>query len=172
MSWEQRAAPRPIVLVRAWIAWWLLCGVLWLWLDDTVALPELIDGAVCAAVGATAATMALARSPMRFAPRRAWLRLWWRPLVQFGTDLPVLVRVLANAATGGNRDPGAIRTVAFALETDRDARAAQIALASVAGSFAANTIVVGVDLSGGALIVHELAPAVDRSGADPLGLGT
>lgn len=39
--------------------WWLLCAALWMLLDDTTALPELVDGAVAAAIGATGSTLAL-----------------------------------------------------------------------------------------------------------------
>jgi hypothetical protein len=158
-------------LVRTWIVWWLLCGALWMVLDDTTAIPELVDGAVSAAIGATAATLVSARSPVRFAPRVAWGRRWWVPLVQFVTDLPILVGVLARVVTRGDREPGGLIVISFTIESDPDARAAQIALASVAGSFAPNTIVVAVDEAAQVLIAHELMPTQSRTGADPLGLG-
>jgi hypothetical protein len=140
-------------------------------LDDTAVLPELVDGAVAAAIGASAATLVLARSPVRFASRPGWKRRWWVPLRQFFDDLPGLVRALGIALTGGARDPGELREIRFTVESDPDLRAAQIALASVAGSFAANTIVVAVDEAEQLLIVHELAPTSSRRGADPLELG-
>jgi hypothetical protein len=140
-------------------------------LDDTMALPELVDGAVAAAIGATAATLTMIRSPVRFAARRGWVRLWWRPLTQFVLDLPTLVRVLGRALMGGTRDPGGLRAIAFTIEPDGAMRAGQVALASVAGSFAPNSIVVAVDEPRGTLIVHELEPRSASSSGDPLGLG-
>lgn len=140
-------------------------------LDDTVVLPEMVDGAVAAAIGASAATVALARTPVRFAARAAWRRRLGVPLVQFLADLPGLVRVLGRALQGGDRDPGGLRELGFAVESEPDLRAAQIALASVAGSFAPNTIVVAVEEADQVLIVHELVPSSSRTGADPLELG-
>jgi hypothetical protein len=140
-------------------------------LDDTTAVPELVDGAVAASFGATAATLTMARSPVRFVVRRAWLRLWWRPLAQYVSDLPLLVRLLGQALRDGARDPGGLRTVPFTVETDEATRAGQVALASVVGSFAPNSIVVAIDEADGTLIVHELQLRSGRASVDPLGLG-
>ena len=91
--------------------------------------------------------------------------------MQFVTDLPILVGVLARALAGGERDPGKLREIPFAVESDPDARAAQIALASVVGSFAPNTIVVAVDEAAQVLIVHELTPTSIAARRRPAGLG-
>ena len=165
------SSPRALTLAWQWLAWWTVCGGLWMVLDDTTLVPELVDGAVAAAIGASAATLTTARSPVRFAARWAWLRRSWRPLVQFFGDLPTLVVLLRDAVRGGNRDPGGLRVVPFRVEPDDPSRNAQVALASVAGSFAANSIVVAVDEAAGTLIVHELRPTTTRTGADPLELG-
>ena len=140
-------------------------------LDDTTLLPELVDGAVAATIGASAATLTVARSPVRFAGRRAWLARSWRPLAQFAADLPALTAILGRALAGGDRDPGQLRALAFAVDPDPGRRPAQVALASIAGSFAPNTVVVAVDEDAGTLIVHELVPGSPRTAADPLELG-
>ncbi len=158
-------------MARHWVVWWIVCGALWMVLDDTAAVPELVDGAVAASIGATAATLTMVHSPTRFVIRVAWLRLWWRPLVQFAHDLPVLAGLMLDALRGGDRDPGGLRTIPFAVEHDPAERAGQVALASVVGSFAPNSIVVAVDEATGTLLLHELCPGVTRTGADPLELG-
>jgi hypothetical protein len=171
-SGDGRAAwPSGAALARIWIVWWLLCGALWMVLDDTTVLPELVDGAVAAAIGATGSTLALKRMPMRFVPRPGWARHWWRPWAQVITGLPVLIRVLARALAGGDREPGELRWVSFALESDPEIRDAQVALASFAGSVASNSVVVAVDESRESMLVHELEPRSGRGGPDPLGLG-
>jgi hypothetical protein len=165
------AALRRAELVRTWLIWWALCAGLWLVLDDTLALPELVDGAVAAAIGASAATLVRARSHVQFAAPPGWARHWWRPLVHLVWDLPELTRALAAALAGGDRDPGRVRTVDFSVDTDDRARAAQVALASIAGSVAPSTVIVAVDEQGGQLIFHELTPREGRERADPLELG-
>ena len=164
--WSSAAA-----LARIWLVWWLLCAALWMLLDDTTVLPELVDGAVAAAIGATGSTLALKRMPMRFVPRPEWARHWWRPWAELVTGLPLLTRVLARALAGGDREPGELRRVSFALESDPEIRSAQVALASIAGSVASNSIVVAVDERRGSLLVHELVPRTGREGPDPLSLG-
>jgi hypothetical protein len=154
-----------------WLIWWVVCAGLWMVLDDTAAIPELVDGAVAASIGATAATVTMMRHPDRFTAHPAWVRRWWRPLVQFVADLPVLAAALGTALSSGERDPGALREIPFRLEQDAATRNAQVALASLAGSFAANSVVVAVDEAAGVLLVHELRPGAGRAGADPLELG-
>ena len=139
-------------------------------LDDTTAVPELADGAV-GMIGACGATLTQARMPMRLAPRATWARRWWRPWLQLVTGLPLLVGMLLRALAGGNREPGQLRSVPFAVESDADVRAAQVALASFAGSVSCNSVVVAIDEDRGSLRVHELVPDSDPSGPDPLGLG-
>jgi hypothetical protein len=158
-------------LVRGWLVWWVACAALWLVLDDTPALPELVDGAVAAAIGASAATLVRARSHVQFAPPPGWARYWWRPLLHLVSDLPELTRTLAAALAGGDRDPGRMRTVAFSAGADDRVRAAQVALASIAGSVAPSTVIIAVDEMGEQLIFHELTPRAGRSRADPLELG-
>jgi hypothetical protein len=154
-----------------WFIWWVACAALWMVLDDTAAAPELVDGAVAASIGATAATAAMLRNPGTFTWHRVWARWWWRPLVQFIADLPGLAFALGTALRGGERDPGALREIPFRVERDAAARESQIALASIAGSFAANSVVVAVDESAGVLLIHELRVSAGRGGADPLELG-
>ena len=144
---------------------------LWMVLDDTTLVPELVDGAVAAAIGATAATLTAARSPVRFAYRGGWWRWWWRPPAQFLGGLPTLIALLLDAVRTGDRDPGGLRAIPFGVDPDPAARSTQVALASVAGSFAPNTVVVAVDESAEVMIVHELRPQSTRTGADPLELG-
>ena len=158
-------------LVRTWLIWWALCGALWLVLDDTAALPELIDGAIAAAIGASGATLVRARSHVQFAAQPGWSRYWWRPLVHLVSDLPELTRTLLAALAGGDRDPGRVRTIDFSVRADDRARAAQVALASIAGSVAPSTVIIAVDEEGGQLIFHELTAREGRERADPLELG-
>jgi multisubunit Na+/H+ antiporter MnhE subunit len=158
------------VLVRAWVAWWVVGMALWLLLEDLATTAEDVDGAVAAALGASAAVVALSRARPRPGRSRGWAGLW-RPLVSLVTDLPQLVVVLWRAILRGERDPGRVRAVSFSCETDPGRRAAQIALASFAGSLAPSAVVIAVRPSDGTLLFHELLPGEGRQAADPLELG-
>ena len=158
-------------LAKTFITWWVLSAALWLLLDDTIALPELIDGAVAAAVGAGAATAAAAAAGPAMRPPRGWVRHGWRPWAALFGDLPALVGVLAQALGAGQRDPGRLRAVAFRPADEPGERAAQIALATLAGSLAPGSVVVAVDPGRAQILVHELVPRTGREGPDPLRLG-
>lgn len=166
------ARPGVRALVVFWVAWWLVCAGLWMVLDDTVVGAEMVDGAVAAAVGATGATLVYAERLLVFRVRVRWVRGWWRPLAEFVPDLLRLVRVLAWAMAGGERSAGVMRAVRFEVCADEGERNAQVAVASVVGSFAPNTIVLGIDERTGVMLVHQLvASPGDHQSVDPLGLG-
>ncbi len=157
-------------LVRTWLTWWVLGMALWLLLEDLATPAEDVDGAVAAALGASAAVVALSRARPRPGACRGWSRMW-RPLVSLVTDLPKLVAVLWRAVRRGERDPGRVRAVPFSCEPDPERRAAQIALATVAGSLAPSTVVISVRVADDSLLFHELLPGEGRHAADPLELG-
>ncbi len=158
--------------MACWLAWWLACAVLWMWLEDTVALANMVDGAVAAALGASGATLVYAERLVAFAPRARWALRLWRPLAQFAPDLWTLAVVLLRALGGGERSPGALRALPFELVGDPGEVSARCALATVAGSFPPNTIVLGVHEDDELILVHQLVPQPgDRTSVDPLGLG-
>ncbi len=164
--------PEGRAIVACWLASWVACAVVWMWLEDTVVLANLVDGAVAAAIGATGTTLVYAERLVGFDPRARWALRLWRPLVQFGPDLRMLASVLVRALSGGRRDPGALRAVRFTPEGSPAEVSARCALASAAGSFAPNTIVLGVEPDRELILVHQLHPTPgDRTSVDPLELG-
>ncbi len=165
-------APSGRALAVCWLAWWLICAGLWMWLEDTVVLANLVDGAVAAAVGATGTTLVYAERLIAFDPRARWALGLWRPLVQFGPDMRLLASVLVRALRGGERAPGALRAVRFEPTGSPGEVSARCALATAVGSFAPNTIVLDVEADKDVMLVHQLVPRPrDRSSVDPLGLG-
>ncbi len=107
--------------------------MLWMWLEDTVVLANLVDGAVAAAIGATGTTLVYAERLVAFDPRARWALGLWRPLAQFGPDLRMLASVLLGALRGGDRAPGALRAVRFEPAGGPGEVSARVALASVLG---------------------------------------
>ncbi len=153
--------------VFAWVGWWVASAVLYLVLVDTVVLPELVTGAVIAAIGASGASLVRAQRRVVMRPRASWLVTLWRPLASYPRDFWTVTRALAR------REParGMLYALTFAPGTDDARSAARRVLGPTAGSFAPNTFVVGLDADRGLLLVHQLVPSPDPAAdADPLGL--
>ncbi len=169
---DKAPAPEGRAIVACWLGSWAACAVVWMWLEDTVVLANLIDGAVAAAIGATGTTLVYAERLVGFDPRARWALRLWRPLVQFGPDLRLLASALVRALSGGRRDPGGLRAVRFIPAGSPAEISARCAVASTVGSFAPNTIVLGVELDRQLILVHQLHPTPgDRKSVDPLELG-
>jgi multisubunit Na+/H+ antiporter MnhE subunit len=137
---------------RAWGAWWVLLAALYLLLADNVVLPELVVGAVAAAVGATGAVLCRSQRRELLRPRPRWLLAAWRPLLGIFTDLLPLGRTLIA------RGSGDLVRVPVTVPADGGEQAAFVAFTEALGSLAPNTIVVDLDREQGVLIVHQLAP--------------
>src|SRR3954449_4647785 len=76
--------------VLAWIAWWVVCAVLWLLLVDNTHVPELIVGAGVSAFGASAAVGVRQQRRVVLRPRLRWVLRLWRPLASFPPDTLLL----------------------------------------------------------------------------------
>jgi multisubunit Na+/H+ antiporter MnhE subunit len=169
---QRRTAAGLGVTAARWLAWWTCLAAVWLGLDDTVALPELITGAVAAALGASAAEIVHAQHLVRARLRARWLRYAWRPLAQLLPDTARVIVVLIRRLVLGRPPRSRFRAVPFKSGRAEGAHdTARRALAKTAGSFAPNTYVVGVDGERDLLLVHQLEPRGGRVDADPLELG-
>lgn len=164
--------PRPRQLAWVWLVWWLLSAGFWLALDDTAALPELIVGSVAALLGATAATLVYAERLVQVRGQVRWGLHAWRPVVQAVRDLGLLAGVLWRTLAHRDRPTGTLRTVRFAPPGDDAEQTGRRVLATVAGSFAPNTVVLDIDEETGRMLVHQLvAQPGDRASVDPMRLG-
>ena len=116
-----RDRPRHPGAVRAWLIWWALLAALWLALVDTVVVPELVTGAVAAAIAATGAVVVRGRRRVLLRPRAAWARAALGPLRRTVTDLGPLAVALWRA--GPRRDErGALAEVPYTGGRRRPAR--------------------------------------------------
>jgi multisubunit Na+/H+ antiporter MnhE subunit len=169
---ERRATGLGRAAAR-WLAWWVALAAVWLVLDDTAALPELMTGVAAAALGATAAELVHGQNLVRVRLRPAWLRRAWRPLVTLFPDTARVMVVLFRQLAHPERSRGRFLAVPFRSGHESGAHdATRRALAKAAGSFTPNGYVVGVDAERDLMLVHQLHPT--RAGArdlDPLELG-
>lgn len=153
-------------------AWWVALAALWLALDDTVALPELITGAVAAALGAVAAEVVHSQNLVRVRVRRRWLRYAWRPLLRLFPDTARVMGVLLRQLVLRRPARGSFRAVPFRFGYETGAHdTTRRSLAKAVGSFAPNSYVVGVDAERELLLVHQLDPGGGATELDPLELG-
>ncbi len=169
-----RGRPRRLARrVASWSVAWLLAGALYLLLIDTTDLPELIVAVGAAAIAATG--FELAREQRTVGGLRArlrWLARIHRPLLKAPSDIAFVSLLAFRQLVRPQRVNGAFRSVPFrsgdgddALETGRRA------LAESLGSFAPNTIIVGVDAERELLLGHQLRQSGGDDAIDVIGLG-
>src|SRR5689334_10702624 len=153
-------------------AWWIALAALWLLLDDTVAFPELMTGAVAALIGAIAAEVVHSQGLVRVRLKPAWFRYAWRPLVRLFPDTARVLFVLLRTLVLRRPSNGRFRALPFRAGRRGGRRdTTRRALAKAVGSFTPNTYVIGVDQERDLLIVHQLEPTGGADELDPLELG-
>ena len=139
------------------LARWALRGVLlyalWLLLVGTVKTPELVAGAVAAALGVAGIVAARRHLPeYRLEPR--WLASLLPVPWEIVRDTVVVLARLPR------RTRGRFRSAALAVPPGPRGRGMQ-ALAEVRGTLAPNAYVVDVDAERGLVLLHELDARVE-----------
>ncbi|MGN6276272.1 MAG: Na+/H+ antiporter subunit E [Solirubrobacterales bacterium] len=165
---------------RAALAWAAVAAVLfavWMLLVDTREVPQLIAGAVVAAIGATGSELVRRNRSARMRLRAGWVARLPLAAAAVPGDLARLTAQAVRAALPGGPAPsGRLRALEFEPGRTEDGDPGALgrsALALVAGSFSPNTIAIGVDEERRALLVHQLVPDEERPrrSIDPLDLG-
>jgi multisubunit Na+/H+ antiporter MnhE subunit len=147
----------------------VLLAALWLALVDTVVVPELVVGALAAAIAATGAVLVRAQRRVLLRPRAAWAPGALRAMARFVPDLVALATTLWRRGVRRADDRGRLVEVPYGAVGDDPEQAAHRALTEALGSIAPNAIVVDVDTDRRTLLVHELVPTDDpAAGAKPL----
>jgi multisubunit Na+/H+ antiporter MnhE subunit len=155
---------------RAFAVWWVLCGALWLALVDRTRLDELLTGIVAATLGATAAVLVRQQRQVILRPRLRWLARSGRVLLSFVPELWPLTRALVLRGILRRPGTGEIVELPFSAVEEAPRDAAFRVLSVTLGSFAPNTIVIGVDADARVLRAHQLVPTSDPArSAMPLG---
>jgi multisubunit Na+/H+ antiporter MnhE subunit len=156
---RRRPTPRSVF----WLAWYLPLFVLWILFVDSVAVEELVLGAVGAALAATAADLVRAQDLIRFHLRPRWLTGLWTVPWRVVTDSGLLAVALWRQLRSPGSVRGVFRVLPFPREGDDAAATARRALVTSVASIAPNTYVVGVEGDEGAMLVHQL---VHRHGGE------
>ncbi len=163
-----------VAILRRGVAWafgWVSAGALYLLLIDTTSLPELIVGAVAAALAATGFELAREQRILGATLLGRSLTRLHRPLLNVPRDIAWVSLVAIRQLIRRGAVCGEFRSVGFRCGTDRKQDTGRRALAESVGSFAPNTIVIGVDEEREQLLAHQLRPAGGRDAVDVLELG-
>jgi len=162
-----RELPRAVL---AWSAAWISAGALYLLLIDTTDLPELILGAIAAAIAATGLELAREQRLVGETVRASWLKRLYRPFLKAPADiLRVSVAALSQLAAPRSAR-GEFRALSFPNQPDQEREDGRRALAESFGSFAPNTIIIGVDPERELILAHQLVHTEAAGALDPLGL--
>lgn len=165
---------RPALLTRrvaAWTIGWLSAAALYLLLIDITDLPELIVGAGAAVLAATGLELAREQGIVGESIRWRWLIRVYRPILRVPADVALVSLVALRALVRPRGSHGRFRAVRFAGGADERLESGRRALAEAFGSFAPNTIVVGIDPERELILVHQLKPTGGREAIDLLELG-
>jgi hypothetical protein len=162
-NWRRRVA--------VWLVGWLLAAGLYLLLIDITDLPELLVGAGVTVVAATAFSLARERYLVAETVRLAWLSRIYRPLAQAPADIVTVAVAALEQLRRPRHAQGVFRAVPFACGEDEGLETGRRALAESLGSFAPNTIIVGVDPDRELLLGHQLRRRGGPEAIDMLGLG-
>lgn len=165
-------AGRPSRRAAAWLAGFVLAGALYLLLIDTLDVPELVVGAVAAALAATGFELAREQQTVGgLRARLAWLARIHRPLSKVPTDIAMLSVLAIRQLVRPRAVNGTFRAVPFRCGGEHELETGRAALAESLGSFSPNTIIVGVDVERDLILGHQLRPGGGREAIDVLDLG-
>ena len=156
---RRRAVPVPAVRrVGSFVAWWVVLMSLWVLLDDSIALAELLAGAGAAALGAVLAELVQYQAATQFRIRIEWLVAALVLPVQVGRDLIVVWGALWRRLAHGE-DPGSgFRELPARFGDDSPKGITRRALLVAGRSIAPNTFVLGLDRERDVMVVHQLVP--------------
>lgn len=157
----------------AWTVGGLLAGGLYMLLIDTTSLPELIVAVAAAAIAATGFELAREQETAGgMTAHLRWLATLHRAVVKVPKDIAFVSFEAVRQLVRPRRVTGTFRAVPFHCGPDHDIEIGRRALAESFGSFAPNTIIVGVDVERELILGHQLRRTGGAEAIDVLGLGS
>ncbi len=154
-----RRQSRDVPLIRragAWLVWWVLLMSLWILIDDTLALAELVAGAAVAALSASLVELIANQADSRFRMRIEWLQPAFRLPVDLARDTLRVLGVLWRQIIRGEEPDSGFRVLPVRFGDDTPEGATRRALLVGGRSVAPNTFVLGLDRETGLMVIHQL----------------
>jgi hypothetical protein len=157
----------------AWCAAGLIAGGFYLLLIDTTSLPELIVAVAAAAIAATGFELAREQQTAGgVTARLRWVTTLYQALLNVPSDVVAVSLVAFRQLLRPRPVNGTFRAVPFRCGADNEIETGRIAMAEAFGSFAPNTIIVGVDVERELILGHQLRRTGGAEAIDVLGLGS
>jgi len=157
--------------LAAWLLGWVFAAALYLLLIDITDLPELIVGAGAAMLAATGFELAREQHVAGQLIRPTWLARAYRPILKVGSDVVLVSAAAVMQLLERKPSRGEFRVVRFRAGAEDPLDTGRRALAQALGSFAPNTIIIGVDPERQLVLGHQLHGTGGREAIDPLELG-
>ena len=167
-------ARQLVPILRRLVAWslaWIFAGAVYLLLIDTTSLPELLVGAGAATLAASGFELAREQHIAGETIRLRWLLRLHRPLLKLPSDIAAVSFVALRQVVRREAHCGQFRAVRFRCGEEENLEGGRRSLAEAMGSFAPNTVVVGVDGDRELILAHQLRRSGGREAVDLLELG-
>lgn len=152
---RQRRAPTAR-RAGAWLVWWVLLMSLWVSVDDSIALDELLAGAGAAALAAFLAELVTYQAGARFRMRAEWLVPALRLPAEIAADTVIVFAALGRRLLRGEQPPSGFREIPARLGGTSDQEVTRRVLLIGGRSVAPNTFVLGIDRERAVMVVHQL----------------
>jgi hypothetical protein len=151
----------------------ILAGGLYLLLIDTTSLPELIVAVGAAMIAASGYELAREQQTVGgLGIRLRWLARAPRVLAKVPGDIASVSFAAVRQLVRPQVVNGRFRAVPFRGGGEHNIETGRMALAESLGSFAPNTIIIGVDIERELILGHQLRPSGGADAIDVLGLGS
>lgn len=142
--------------IGGWVIWWTLLMALWVWVDDSIDLAELLGGAAVAAMGASFVELVSHQSATRFRARFEWLSHLVAVPAGLVKDTLLALRVLWRRLVRGEQPRSGYRVVPKVYGDESPEGLTRRALLTGGRSITPNTFVVGLDRDTDLMVIHQL----------------
>lgn len=149
----------------------MLAAALYLLLIDITDLPELIVGAGAALLAATGFELAREQQIADLSVQAHWVGRLYKPLLKVPGDIAAVTLVALRQLRHPRQTNGEFRAVPFKCGENERLETGRWALAESFGSFAPNTIIIGVDRERELILGHQLRRSGGPEAIDVLELG-
>lgn len=128
----------------------------WVWVDDSIALPELLVGAGAAVLSALLVELVQNQAASHIRIRFEWLARAFSIPLQVVRDLGVVFAALSRQVFTGQEPPSALEEEPVRVGGESSTTVTRRVLLIMGMSVAPNSFALGIDKDRGTVIVHRL----------------